>query len=101
VYYRKSLVLTLYFDSAHLGRGLIIKRFVWSYAAVEYLVALENRSIGFLDGSHDLLSIPHFPVESFHLVVVPVSLNPDMANMHGPKLFMLPVLLKESVIKGG
>ena len=56
---------------------------MWSYVVVEYLVALQNRSIGVLQASHDLLSISHFTVEPFHLVVVSVALQSDVAYVFG------------------
>ena len=61
---------------------------MWSYVVVVYLVARDDRRVGFLESSHDFLSVSDFSVEAFHLVVVSVALNGDVAYVFGSALFL-------------
>ena len=44
-----------------------------SYEIVEHLLAFENGCILFLQSPHNLLSISHFTIEPFHLLVIHIA----------------------------
>jgi len=56
---------------------------VWSYIVVVYLVARNDRRVGLLESPHHLFAVADFPVEAFHLVVVSVTLDRDVAYVFG------------------
>ena len=52
------------------------------------MLFLEYRSISRLEASHGLFHISNGTIESFHLVIVVVALDPDVIDMSSPKTFV-------------
>ena len=70
---------------------------------MEDLVALQDRRVFPFESSHDLLSVSDLPVETFHLVIVHITLQMYVSDMsssgfllHCPELFVagFPVSLQ-------
>ena len=53
------------------------------------LVTFQNRRILSLEASHNLLSVPDFPVHSFHLVAVAISIKSDVWNVNESRMLAL------------
>ena len=66
---------------------------MWPNVIVVNLIARNDRCVGFLESTHDFLSVADFPVESFHFVVVMFALNPDAVNMLGSGFKLMGVEL--------
>ena len=54
---------------------------MWAHIVVIDLIAWNDRRLRLLESMHDLFSVSDFAVESFHLVVVPIALNPDAVDV--------------------
>jgi len=66
---------------------------MWSDVVVVDLVARNDRGFGFLQATHDFLSISDFSVESLHLVIIHVTLDSDTPNVLSASLLLHRVVL--------
>jgi hypothetical protein len=65
-------------------------------------IAGNDRSIRYLETSHDLLSVSNLSVQPFHLVIVMISVESDVWNVNRPRALQSTVFLFEgfSIIEG-
>src|SRR2546428_8613180 len=70
-----------------------------SKEVVIQLITLEDRRINLFDPAHDFFAVSDFNVQTFHFVIIVISLNEDVSNVRGTRCDSSPKFLFVSFVE--